>query len=154
MGDFFAPGLCCVPSIAGLHTGWAISIEFICCSLYLSKQGGIIPGPSASLLSSVVILHYIYVLGAERQLAVTCVREVVALMESYTWQPSRQHWYVFKILSRNKTCFCYLLGQVGCFCLRWPPGAQGISSGAGDIPKERYTQGPCLTFKIKKHPDE
>lgn len=127
MGDFFAPGLFYVPSITGLHTGWASSMQFICCSLYLSKQGGIIPGSSASLLSSVVILHYIYVLGADRQLAVTCVREVVALMESYTWQPSRQHWYVFKILSRNKTCFCYLLGQVGLFLSPMAP------RGPGDI---------------------
>ena len=73
-----------------------------------------IPGPSASLFQRcslpanplAVILRYIYVLGAERRLAVTCVREVVALMEFYTWQPSRQRWYVFKILSRNKTRFC------------------------------------------------
>lgn len=82
------------------HT-WALSISFQQCSL-----------PANPLA---VILRYIYVLGAECRLAVTCVREVVALMEFYTWQPSRQHWYVFKILSRNKTRFCCLLGQVGLF---------------------------------------
>lgn len=92
---------------------WALSISFKQCSL------------PVNLLT--VILHYIYVLGAERQLAVTCVRKVVALMEFYTWQPSRQHWYVFKILSRNKTCFCYLLGQVGLFLSPMAP------RGPGDI---------------------
>lgn len=78
-----------------------------------------------------VILRYIYVLRAEQRLAVTCVREVVALMEFYTWQPSRLHWYVFKILSRNKTCFCCLLGQVSgaFFCLLCPPGGPGDSTG-------------------------
>lgn len=97
-----------------------------------------IPGPSASLSSRrslqedplTVISRYIYVLGAERRLAVTCVREVVALMEFYTWQPSRQQWYVFKILSRNKTGFCYLLGQVGLFLSPVAPGGPGDSTGS------------------------
>lgn len=112
---------------------WALSISFKQCSLPVNPL--------------TVILRYIYVLGAEWRLAVTCVREVVALMEFYTWQPSRQHWYVFKILSRNKTGFCYLLGQVGLFLSPMAPGAQGIAPEAGDVPKERYTQqyNPCFT---------
>ncbi len=95
------------------HT-WALSIPFQQCSL---------PG-------NPVILRYIYVLGAEPRLAVTCVREVVALMEFYTWQPSRQRWYVFKILSRNKTRFCYLLGQVGLFLSLMARGGPGDSTGS------------------------
>lgn len=61
------------------------------------------------------------------------------LMEPYTWQPSRQCWYVFKILSRNKTCFCYLQDHAGLFFLSpmAPPGAQGIAPEAGDIVQER-----------------
>lgn len=97
------------------HT-WDLSISFQQCSL-----------PANPLA---VILRYIYVLGAERRLAVTCVREVVALMEFYTWQPSRQRWYVFKILSRNKTRFCYLLGQVGLFLSPMAPGGPGESTGS------------------------
>lgn len=95
---------------------WALSISFKQCSLPVNAL--------------TVILRYIYVLGAERRLAVTCVREVVALMEFYTWQPSRQHWYVFKILSRNKTGFCYLLGQVGLFLSPMAPGGPGDSTGS------------------------
>lgn len=95
---------------------WALSISFKQCSLPVNPL--------------TVILRYIYVLGAERRLAVTCVREVVALMEFYTWQPSRQHWYVFKILSRNKTGFCYLLGQVGLFLSPMAPGGPGDSTGS------------------------
>lgn len=93
------------------HT-WALSISFQQCSL-----------PANPLA---VILRYIYVLGAEWRLAVTCVREVVALMEFYTWQPSRQCWYVFKILSRNNTCFCCLLGQVELFLSLMAPGGPGV----------------------------
>lgn len=97
------------------HT-WALSISFHHCSL------------PANLLA--VILRYIYVLGAEQWLAVTCVREVVALMEFYTWQPSRQWWYVFKILSRNKTRFCCLLGQVGLFLSPMAPRGPGDRTGS------------------------
>lgn len=84
-----------------------------------------------------VILRYIYVSGAERRLALTCVGEVVAPMESSTWQPSRQRWYVFKILSSNKTCFCYLQGHAGLgfwgwgwVCLQWPPGGPRDCTGS------------------------
>lgn len=106
----------------------ALSISFYQCSLRANPMA--------------VILRYIYVLRAKQRLAVTCVREVVALMEFYTWQPSRLHWYVFKILSRNKTCFCCLLGQVS-----GAGGAQGIAPGDGDIPKRRYIQqqDPCVS---------
>ena len=97
------------------HT-WALSISFQPCRL-----------PANPLA---VILRYIYVLGAERRLALTCVREVVALMEFYTWQPSRQRWYVFKILSRNKTRFCYLLGQVELFLSPMAPRGPGDSTGS------------------------
>lgn len=97
------------------HT-WALSISVQQCSL-----------PANPLA---VILRYIYVLGAEQRLAVTCVREVVVLMEFYTWQPSRQCWYVFKILSRNKTRFCCLLGQVGLFLSPMAPGGPGDSTGS------------------------
>lgn len=113
------------------------------CTLYLLLSLSVearwhIPGPPASLFQRcslpenplAVILRYIYVLGAERRLAVTCVREVVALMEFYTWQPSRQRWYVFKILSRNKTRFCCLLGQVGLFLSQMAPGGPGDSTGS------------------------
>lgn len=93
----------------------ALSISFQRCSLRATPMA--------------VILHYIDVLRAERRLAVTCVREVVALMEFYTWQPSRLHWYVFKILSRNKTRFCYLLGQVGLFLSTVSPRGPGDSTG-------------------------
>lgn len=97
------------------HT-WALSISFQQCSLPVDPLA--------------VILRYIYVLGAERRLAVTYVREVVALMEFYTWQPSRQHWYVFKILSRNKTRFCCLLGQVGLFLSPMAAGGPRDSTGS------------------------
>lgn len=112
--------------------------DCFCCSLLSRETRWQIPGPSASLSSRrslrvdplTVISCYIYVLGAERRLAVTCVREVVALMEFYTWQPSRQQWYVFKILSRNKTGFCYLPGQVGLFLSPVAPGGPGDSTGS------------------------
>ena len=109
----FAALFICGSKVA--HT-WAFSISLKPCSL-----------PADPL---VVILRYIYVWGAERRLAVTCVREVVALMEFYTWQPSRQHWYVFKILSRNKTRFCCLPGQVGLFLSPMAPGGPGDSTGS------------------------
>lgn len=74
------------------------------------------------------ILRCIYVSRAEWRLAVTCVREVVALMEFFSWQSSRQYWYVFKILARNNTCFCSLLGQVGLFLSLMAPGGPGDST--------------------------
>lgn len=94
---------------------WALSISLQQCSLQADPLA--------------VILRYIYVSRAEQRLAVTCVREVVALMEFYTWQPSRLHWYVFKILSRNKTRFCCLLGQVGLFLSPVSPGGPVDSTG-------------------------
>lgn len=99
---------------------------FICGSGVARTWALSIPPQRRSLPANplAVILRYIYVLGAERRLAGTCVREVVALMEFYTWQPSRQRWYVFKILSRNKTRFC---------CSPGPSGAVFVSDG---------TQGP------------
>lgn len=112
----------------------ALSISFQQCSLQANPMA--------------VILRYIYVLRAEQRLAVTCVREVVALMEFYTWQPSRLHWYVFKILSRNKTCFCCLLGQISgavfVYCV--PRGAQGIAPEDGDIPKRMYIEEQAHCF--------
>lgn len=96
------------------HT-WALRKSFEQCSLPVN--------PLAA------ILRYIYVLGAECRLAVTCVRELVALMEFYTWQPSRQYRYVFKILSRNNTCFCCLLGQVGLFLSLMALRGPGDSTG-------------------------
>lgn len=93
---------------------WALSISFQQCSL-----------PANQLA---VILRYIYVLGAEQRLAVTCVRKVVALMEFYTWQSSRMYWYVFKILSKNKTRFCSLLGQMGLFLSPTAPRDPGDST--------------------------
>lgn len=126
MPSFFPCLFCfCVQQSLSLHHGFCAF--FICrgkvahtWALSISFQQHVLP---ANPLAA--ILRYIYVLGAERWLAVTCVRELVALMEFYTWQPSRQRWYVFKILSRNKTCFCYLLGQVRLFLSPMAPGGPG-----------------------------
>ena len=138
-------------SFCGCTLTHTLSLLFICGSEVTSTCAFSIFFLSRRALPAnglTVILPYIHVLGAERRLALTCVGEVVALMESSTWQPSRQRCYVFKILSRNKTCFCYLQGRVGLgglffflllfiFCLQWPPGARGIAPEAGDSVQER-----------------
>lgn len=118
------------------HT-WALSISFQQCSLPVNPLA--------------VILRYIYVLGAERRLAVTCVREVVALMEFYTWQPSRHCWYVFKILSRNKTRFCYLLGQVGLFLCLMAPRGPGDGTGSWWHSKKKVYPTTSSLLPLKKH---
>lgn len=108
-------------------------VDSLRCFLHLWKQGGTYLGSQRCSLPVnplAAILRYIYVLGAECRLAVTCVREVVALMEFYTWQPSRQYWYVFKILSRNNTCFCCLLGQMGLFLSLMALRGPGDSTGS------------------------
>lgn len=104
-----------------------VSLYTILAPLFIQKVAQTWACLSCSLqLFSATDLALHLCLGAEQRLALTCVREVVELMEFYTWQPSRQSRYVFKILSRNKTCFCCFLGQVGLFlslmALRGPRG--------------------------------
>lgn len=132
-----------------LHTIFAVL--FICGSKVAHTWACRISFQQRSLPANPVILRYIYVLGAEPRLAVTCVRVVVALMEFYTWQPSRQRWYVFKILSRNKTRFCYLLGQVGLLLSLMARGGPGDSTGSWWHSKKKVYPTTWSLLPLKKH---
>lgn len=134
------------PSLSTLYL-----LFFICRSKVVHTWALSISLQQCSLPANPVILRYIYVLGAEPRLAVTCVREVVALMEFYTWQPSRQRWYVFKILSRNKTRFCYLLGQVGLFLSLMACGGPGDSTGSWWHSRGKVYPTTWSLLPLKKH---